>query len=193
MAGLFTSRVCHYENFGIFPNACASCLENRDSVYCRFQPFREITVFLKTIFDQLLIEWTYRNKYMQNKYLRFFPNSEDKKVKLLLTTQQSQSLFYHILMWKTNGFSRSSHRIHSKNKQTNKQSCSKNCSQFHIPQTNTYINMFAWRKKYLMVKDYMLYKILEQIKEMQNLMILRFSLIRMVNCQIVLLWKMVRY
>ena len=33
MVGLFTSCFCHYENFGIFPNAHASCSENRDSVY----------------------------------------------------------------------------------------------------------------------------------------------------------------
>ena len=90
------------------------------------------------------IEWTYKNKYMQNKNLRWFcRNPEDKKVKLLLTTQQNQSFCYHTLMWKTNWLSRSSHRIYSKNKQTNKQSCSKSSSQFHIPQTNTYANMFT--------------------------------------------------
>ena len=92
-------------------------------------------------------EWTYRNKNMQNKQLWLCPTTEDKKVKLLLTTQQNQSFCYHILMWKTNWFSRSSHRIYSKNKQTNKQtnkqSCSKSSSQFHIPQTNTYTNMFT--------------------------------------------------
>ena len=67
------------------------------------------------------IEWTCRSKYTQNKNLWFCPNTEDKKVKLLLTTQQNQLFCYHVLMGKTNWFSRCSHWIYSKNKQTNKQ------------------------------------------------------------------------
>ena len=44
-------------------------------------------------------------------------------------------------------------------------------------------------KKVLMVDDYMLNKALDKIKKQQklkNLMILRFWLIRMINCQIIL-------
>ena len=44
-------------------------------------------------------------------------------------------------------------------------------------------------KKVLMVDDYMLNKVLDKIKKQQklkNLMILRFWLIRMINCQIIL-------
>ena len=66
------------------------------------------------------IEWTYRNKYMQNKNLWFCSTTEDKKIELLLKTQQNQSFCFHIL-WKTDWFSRSNHRIYSKNIKQTKQ------------------------------------------------------------------------
>ena len=66
------------------------------------------------------IEWTYRNKYMQNKNLWFCSTTEVKKINLLLKTQQNQSFCFHIL-WKTDWFSRSNHRIYSKNIKQTKQ------------------------------------------------------------------------
>ena len=66
------------------------------------------------------IEWTYRNKYMQNKNLWFCSTTEVKKIELLLKTQQNQSFCFHIL-WKTDWFSRSNHRIYSKNIKQTKQ------------------------------------------------------------------------
>ena len=48
-------------------------------------------------------------------------------------------------------------------------------------------------KKYLIVDDYMRDKLLGKIKEIigiQKFMILRFSLIQMINCQMILLLKM---
>ena len=66
------------------------------------------------------IEWTYRNKYMQNKNLWFCSTTEAKKIELLLKTQQNQSFCFHIL-WKTDWFSRSNHRIYSKNIKQTKQ------------------------------------------------------------------------
>ena len=66
------------------------------------------------------IEWTYRNKYMQNKNLWFYSTTEVKKIELLLKTQQNQSFCFHIL-WKTDWFSRSNHRIYSKNIKQTKQ------------------------------------------------------------------------
>ena len=66
------------------------------------------------------IEWTYRNKYMQNKNLWFCLTTEVKKIELLLKTQQNQSFCFHIL-WKTDWFSRSNHRIYSKNIKQTKQ------------------------------------------------------------------------
>ena len=66
------------------------------------------------------IEWTYRNKYMQNKNLWFCSTTAVKKIELLLKTQQNQSFCFHIL-WKTDWFSRSNHRIYSKNIKQTKQ------------------------------------------------------------------------
>ena len=66
------------------------------------------------------IEWTYRNKYMQNKNLWFCSTTEVKKIELLLKSQQNQSFCFHIL-WKTDWFSRSNHRIYSKNIKQTKQ------------------------------------------------------------------------
>ena len=119
---------------------------------CKFQPLRGITDYLSAwmcFWKQYLTsynreyEWSYKNKNMQNKNLWFCPTTKDNKVKLLLTTQKNQSFCYHVLMWKTNWFSRSTHRIYSKKIQTKqnktKQNCSKSCSQFRIPQTNTYV------------------------------------------------------
>ena len=37
---------------------------------------------------------------MQNKNIWFCTTTEDKEVKLLLKTQQNQSFYYHILMWR---------------------------------------------------------------------------------------------
>ena len=94
---------------------------------CKFQPLRGITDYLSAwmcFWKQYLTsynreyEWSYKNKNMQNKNLWFCPTTKDNKVKLLLTTQKNQSFCYHVLMWKTNWFSRSSHRIYSKKIQT---------------------------------------------------------------------------
>ena len=51
-------------------------------------------------------------------------------------------------------------------------------------------------KKYLTVDDYISDKVLDKIKEkvkIVNLMILRFWLIQIINCQAILLWKMLWY
>ena len=50
----------------------------------------------------------YKQIYKKQKFVTF-PATEDKEVKLL-STQQSQSFCYHILIWKTNHFSRSTHQ-----------------------------------------------------------------------------------
>ena len=79
------------------------------------------------------------------------PTTEEEKLKLLLTTQQNQTFFYHIMMWKINRFFRISHRIYSKNKQTNK-TVEKTVVNFTFPRQifMFYFTLFQTRGFYLL-------------------------------------------
>ena len=75
---------------------------------------------------------------MQNKNLWFCPNTEDKKVIV------NNSIKSVILLSYTDVKDKLVFQKHSSNLFfIIKKICPKICSQFHIPQTNTYTNMFT--------------------------------------------------
>ena len=93
------------------------------------------------------VEWTYRNKYMQNKHLCFFSTTEDKKVKLFcyfviiywcaIKESMDIKLSFMGILWQVN-----------ENQDIIKQCCyqkMESCNGVYVPPGRQYGNrLFVW-------------------------------------------------